>query len=80
MNSENGLPGLAKGLIFKIAAIVRECNEAQRRMAEIRNAPDRFGTRPDTAPDTYGEFLFRTSGPLRREASASARARGAALR
>jgi hypothetical protein len=80
MNSDNGLSGLAKGLVFKIAAIVRECNDAQRRMAEIRSAPDRFGGRADVAPDTYGEFLFRTSGPLQREASARARARGAALR
>lgn len=80
MNSDNGLAGRAKGLIFKIAAIVRECNEAQRRMAEIRNAPDRFVSAPDVAPDTYGEFLFRTSGPLHPEPSARDRARGAALR
>jgi hypothetical protein len=80
MNSGNGLSGLAKGLIFKIAAIVRECNDAQRRMAQIRSAPDRFALRPDVAPDTYAEFLFRTSAPLQREPSASARARGAALR
>jgi hypothetical protein len=80
MNSDNGLAGLAKGLIFKIAAIVRECNEAQRRMTEIRSAPDRFGTRADVAPDTYGEFLFRTSAPLQREPSARDRARRAALR
>jgi hypothetical protein len=80
MNSDNGLSGLAKGLIFKIAAIVRECNDAQRRMAQLRSAPDRFALRPDVAPDTYAEFLFRTSAPLQREPSASARARGAALR
>ncbi|HMH93864.1 MAG TPA: hypothetical protein VK586_22635 [Streptosporangiaceae bacterium] len=80
MNNDSRLPGLAKGLIFKIAAIVRECNDAQRRMAEIRSAPDRFGTRPDVAPDTYGEFLFRTSGPLQREPSAQDRARRNALR
>jgi hypothetical protein len=80
MNSDSRLPSLAKGLIFKIAAIVRECNEAQRRMAEIRSAPDRFALRPDVAPDTYAEFLFRTAAPLQREPSAQARARGAALR
>jgi hypothetical protein len=80
MNSDSGLSGRAKGLVLKIAAIVRECNEAQRRMAEIRSAPDRFALRPDVAPDTYAEFLFRTSAPLQREPSASDRARRAALR
>jgi hypothetical protein len=80
MNSDNGLSGRAKGLIFKIAAIIRECNDAQRRMAQLRSAPDRFARHPDVAPDTYAEFLFRTSAPLQREPSAAARARGAALR
>jgi hypothetical protein len=80
MNSDNRLPSLAKGFFLKLAAIVRECNDAQRRMAEIRNAPDRFAARPDVAPDSYAEFLFRTSAPLQREPSAQARARRAALR
>jgi hypothetical protein len=77
MNSENMLPGRVKGLISTIAAIVRECNDAQRRMTEIRTAPDRFTLRRDTPPDTYAEFLFRTSAPLQHEPPA--RARGAAL-
>ena len=80
MNSDNGLAGRAKGLIFKIAAIVRECNDAQRRMAEIRTAPDRFTLHPDVAPDTYAEFLFRTSAALHHEPSARDRARGATRR
>ena len=64
-----------KGLLSKIVSIVRECNEAQRRLAVVNSAPDRFTARPDVAPDTYAEFLFRTSGVLEREPSA--RARGA---
>ncbi|HEY2288509.1 MAG TPA: hypothetical protein VGH88_22440 [Streptosporangiaceae bacterium] len=49
-------------------------------MAVIRNAPDRFAARPDVAPETYAEFLFRTSAPLQHEPTARARARGDALR
>jgi hypothetical protein len=75
MNSGSGPEGLARGLFLKIVEIVRECNDAQRRMAVIRSAPDRLAARRDVAPDTYGEFLFRTSGPLWREPSAQARAR-----
>jgi hypothetical protein len=80
MNSDARLLSRTKGLFSKLAAIVRECNDAQRRMTEIRSAPDRFALRPDVAPDTYAEFLFRTSAPLRREPSARDRARRAALR
>jgi hypothetical protein len=75
MNSARGPEGLARGIFFKIVEIVRECNDAQRRMAVIRSAPDRLAGRRDVAPDTYGEFLFRTSGPLWREPSAQARTR-----
>jgi hypothetical protein len=75
MSSESRPEGLAKGLFFKIVEIVRECNDAQRRMAVIRSAPDRLAGQRDVAPDTYGEFLFRTSGVLQREPSARARTR-----
>jgi hypothetical protein len=51
-------------------------NEAQRLMLVLRNAPDRFVTDPGAAPDTYDEFLARTSGPLLHEASARRRNRG----
>jgi hypothetical protein len=63
-------------LARRVVAVVRECNDAQRRMAAIRTAPDRYTAHPDAAPDTYAEFLFRTSGLLLREPSARARARG----
>jgi hypothetical protein len=75
MNSARGPEGLARGLFSKIVEIVRECNDAQRRMAVIRSAPDRLAGRRDVAPDTYGEFLFRMSGPLWGEPPAQARTR-----
>ena len=42
-------------------------------MAELRLAPDRYVLGPATAPDTYAEFLYRTSGPLRHEPPARKR-------
>jgi hypothetical protein len=80
MSTVSRLLSHPRGLISKIAAIAAECSAAQRRMTALRLSPDRFAARPDAAPDTYAEFLFRTSGPLLREPSARARARRAALR
>jgi hypothetical protein len=57
----------------RIAAAVAEMNEAQRRMAALRFAQDRYLDRPHEAPGTYAEFLARTSGPLWHEPSASQR-------
>jgi len=57
-----------------VAATLAECNRAQRRMAELQLSPDRFlinGTAK--APDTYAEFLFRTSGLLAHEPPANKR-------
>ncbi len=60
-----------------VAAVVAECNRAQRRMAELRLNPDRFLMNgASRAPDTYAEFLFRTSGLLTHEPSADRRFRG----
>jgi hypothetical protein len=58
----------------KLADTVREMNEAQRLMLVLRNAPDRY-IRDRGAPDTYEEFLFRTSGALLHEPSARRRDR-----
>jgi hypothetical protein len=64
--------------IFRtVSAVVAECAYAQRRLAEINTAPDRYLFNPDAAPETYAEFLFRTSGLLHHEPSARARARAA---
>jgi len=63
-------------LARRVAGILAECNYAQRRMTILRTAPDAYHTAPDTAPDDYSEFLFRTSGPLLREPDAKYRAHG----
>jgi hypothetical protein len=69
----------ARALLGRLARrlldAIRECNTAQRRMTAISTAPDRYTARPDAAPDTYAEFLFRTSGLLIHEPPARARVR-----
>jgi hypothetical protein len=59
----------------KLAGAVREMNEAQRRTLVLRTAIDRYSDRPGAAPDTYGEFLARTSGVLLHEPPARKRAK-----
>ena len=60
----------------KLADVVHEMNEAQRLMLALRTATDRYGA----APDTYQEFLARTSGALMHEPSARKRVRKARRR
>jgi hypothetical protein len=60
----------------RIANVVAECNYAQRRSFAIMTNPDSYLTDRDHAPDTYAEFLFRTSGGLLHEAASSQRAHG----
>jgi hypothetical protein len=59
---------------LKVREIVAECAYAQRRMADLASAPDRYLFDQDAAPDTYAEFLFRTSAGLRHEPPARCRA------
>jgi hypothetical protein len=61
----------------KLADAVREMNEAQRLMLVLQTATDRHVENPDAAPDTYNEFLVRTSGVLLHEPSARKRTRKA---
>ena len=61
----------------KLADAVREMNEAQRLMLVLRTATDRYIQNPGAAPDTYDEFLARTSGVLLHEPSARKRIRKA---
>jgi hypothetical protein len=61
----------------KLADTVREMNEAQRLMLVMRPATDRYIERPHAAPDTYAEFLARTSGALLHEPPARKRIRKA---
>ena len=64
----------------RVAAVIAECHYAQRRLTMLRVSPDRYLVQPQGAPDTYEEFLFRTSGPLAHEPSATGRALGRAIR
>jgi hypothetical protein len=57
----------------RVREIFAETAYAQRRMVELRMSADSYAFDPDTAPDTYAEFLFRTSGHLQHERSARAR-------
>ncbi len=60
----------------RAASVVAECNSAQRRLTQLRLSADRYVPDSQHAPDSYREFLFRTSGMLRHEPSARARADG----
>jgi hypothetical protein len=60
----------------RVADLVAECNYAQRRMLALRTNPDAYRVGRAKAPDTYAEFLFRTSGARLHEPAASGRAHG----
>ncbi|HTR93027.1 MAG TPA: hypothetical protein VMI73_14945 [Trebonia sp.] len=59
----------------RLASVVREMHEGQRRMLVLRTAMDRYVENSGTAPDTYAEFLLRTSGVLLHEPPAHKRLR-----
>jgi len=63
-----------------VADVVEECNYAQRRLYELRIDPEQYALDSNRAPATYGEFLFRSSGPPWREPAAGERAAGAQVR
>lgn len=63
-----------------VAAVIDDCRYAQRRLAQLHSNPDAHVLHPGQAPDTYREFLFRTSGPLAHEPSANQRSLGRAIR
>jgi hypothetical protein len=67
----------ARRVAGKLADAVHEMNEAQRLILALRTAPDRYVQNPGAAPDTYQEFLARTSGVLLHEPSARKRIRRA---
>jgi hypothetical protein len=57
----------------RIAAIHAEISYAQNRLDAIRTNPDLYLTDGHKTPETYAEFLFRTSGVLVREPIAARR-------
>jgi hypothetical protein len=61
----------------KVADAVREMHEAQRLGLVLQTAMDRYVENPDAAPETYEEFLIRTSGVLLHEPPARKRIRKA---
>jgi len=60
----------------RIGSVVAECDHAQRRLLQLRLSPDSYIHDGEHAPSSYGEFLYRTSGPLQHEPSARDRAAG----
>lgn len=60
-----------------VAAVVRECNYASRRLGELRLCPDRRAAAGNRAPDSYAEFLWRSPVALWREPPARRRVAGA---
>ena len=60
-----------------VADVVRECNYASGRLLELRLFPDVQAAGWDRAPDTYADFLWRSSVALWHEPSAGRRAAGA---
>lgn len=73
--------GCALARAFRRAHVaLQRFNDQQRRLAARRMSVDGFMSQPDGAPENFGEFLFRTSGPLLHEPSASARLSGRGVR
>jgi len=60
----------------RVAAVIAECNYAQRRAIIWRTNPETYLASRDYAPEDYAEFLFRTSGALLHEPAAVRRANG----
>ena len=71
--------GAARAVAYfwpRVLAVVADLNRAQRRATVLSLACDRYLDRPGQPPQTYGEFLARTAGPLLHEPSAAARRAG----
>jgi hypothetical protein len=60
----------------RLTDLVGQLGYGQRRATVLFLAVDRYHTGSGRPPDTYGEFLARTSGPLIREPPARARLTG----
>jgi len=58
----------------KVFGFLADWEYAQRRVMQVKVAPDQSVFRPDAVPQTYAEFLYRTSGVLKHEPPARNRA------
>jgi hypothetical protein len=61
-------------LASAVSDLLADWAYAQRKLAELRLAPGQYVFNPGGPPQTYAEFLHRTSGVLPHEPSARARA------
>jgi hypothetical protein len=68
------LPSSGRRLANRFAALISECNYAQRRWAQLMLSPESYVPEPGRAPSTYAEFLYRASGSMWPEPSARERA------
>ena len=57
-----------------LLAILTDSFYAQRKLTELRLAPEQYVFKPNAVPQTYAEFLYRTSGVLHHEPPARVRA------
>ena len=73
------ITGLAR-FARRIARVMAEISYAQRRWTALTTSADFYLADRDHAPDTYAEFLFRTSGALLDEPAAAGRAHGRPVR
>jgi hypothetical protein len=62
--------------VVRVGAVVVAMNRAQRRAAVLHLACDRYLDCAGRPPQTYGEFMARTAGPLLHEPLAAARRAG----
>ncbi len=60
----------------RVASVLAEVNYAQRRWFTLMTTADSYLIDRDHAPDSYAEFLFRTSSSLPHEPAAADRAHG----
>ena len=60
----------------RVAQVMAECRYAQRRLIALTTSADVYLADGDHIPDSYAEFLFRTSGALLHEPAAAGRAHG----
>jgi hypothetical protein len=70
------MDSVLRRLARRVRAVVAECNDAQRRLAALREDPERYVLEPDHAPESYEEFRIRAARPLVHEPSAATRATG----
>jgi len=67
----------AGGAARAVGRTAAECHRAQRTLSELRLHPDTHAPDGDSAPGTYGEFLYRCPYALWHEPTARERASGA---